>query len=80
LERSCGYYVLLEGGREDQLARCWMWFWKTSGGLGKEKKKKRILRTVKKDLGKYSRERKARDEREERWARWWTKTKPRPDK
>jgi len=58
LGHGCGYYVLLEGGREDQLA----------GALkvilvklrprrkGEEKKKEKIERTVKGDLEKYNRE------------------------
>jgi len=62
---SCGYYVLLEGSREDQSAR----------GLlkviliklpraKKERRKRKDTEDSKRDLGKYSREKTAREKRE----------------
>jgi len=79
LGHGCGYYVLLEGGREDQLTGAEGDFCKTSQGEEKEKKKKeKIARTVKGDLEKYSRERNARQEREGERERDGLGGEPRP--
>jgi hypothetical protein len=64
LRHSCGYYVLQEGGREDQLAGCWRWFGKTSEGEERRREKKKRHRVEKKDtLGSIVVERNAREER-----------------
>jgi hypothetical protein len=73
LETAVGYYVLQEGGREDQLGRLLKGdFGKTSQRRKGEEKRREREGSKKETFGKYSREKEARQEKRERerWARW----------